>query len=384
MLRHLLSIYRKIVLPIYHFVVPPDRDIWPDVQCGKECSKHVKKAIKIRSKGKPVTPIEDYAFHSGFSTLTDGKVWVVRTDSSFVNYSVAAGLFGALALFILIVFLYHGADSFQYKFFFLPPFIGMTISSVLAHLEKGHNKWIVFDRSSGNVCFWYKNKRKSLTVPFDQVRCYWRRKAYRGGVSKNLMIMPDVRLPGEWNRWWNTYFGSTQIYSQAQYLWRVLSDFMDSSEPIPELPGLTHQIRSCQRLGYTIDDLTHGGKEIPVEVWMEIDKEIQEEIEAIADEASLLLEPEKFSADTVFEYFNTIPPLARQTFLIEIKMAVERWSRWTRDHGGLYPGMIERFSSKELSEEIDRLVGLVRGELITATEDWELEIRSRYTDGKTR
>lgn len=378
MFRQVVDALKRIALVLFHVVVPRDRDIWPDIDCTIKQTEKVSKVRKLRSKGQPVTPIEEYSFHSGFSTLTDGHIWIIRTDSSFVNYSVAAGMFGAFALFILAIFLYLGADAFQYKFFFLPVFVGMTISSILAHLEKGNNKWIVFDRNRGNVCFWYKNKRKSLTVPFGQVKCYWHRKAYRGGVSRNLMLMPEVSLRGEWNRWWNTYFGSTEIYSQAQYLWRVLSDFMDNSKPIPELPGLTHQIRSCQRLGYTIDDLTHGGKEIPIDVWAEIDKEIQDEIEAIGNEAQSLLEPERFSAEDILEFSKKIPPLARRLFLNQVMIAIEDWSMWTRKHGGLYPGMERRFTQRSLAGEIDKIIGLVRNGLRTADEQWELQVRKDY------
>ncbi|WP_028672456.1 hypothetical protein [Saccharospirillum impatiens] len=373
-LRHLKS----LTVCLFHIVVPRDYDIWPDIDCASELTKVVSKGRKLRSKGQPVTPTEDYVFHSDFATMTDGNIWIIRTDSNFVNYSVAAGMFGALALFILAIFLYHGADSFQYKFFFLPPFVGMTITSILAHWEKGHNRWIVFDRSSRSVCFWHKNKRKSLTVPFDQVHCYWHRKAYRGGASRNFMLMPEVSLRGEWNRWWNTYFGSTEIYSQAQYLWRVLSDFMDNSKPIPELPGLTHQIRSCQKLGYTIEDLTHGGKEIPIGVWMEVDKDIENEIEALDLEVQSLLKPERFSASEILEYSKTVPPLARRSFLSLVMIAIEDWSMWTRKHGGLYPGMEKRFTQRGLAGEIDQILGLVRSGLRTADEEWEQQVRKDY------
>lgn len=192
------------------------------------------------------------------------------------------------------------------------------------------------------------------------------------------MLMPEVSLRGEWNRWWSTYFGSTEIYSQAQYLWRVLTDFMDNSKPIPELPGLTHQIRSCQRLGYTIEDLTHGGKEIPIDVWIEVDKEIQEEIESVGVETRSLLQPEVFTAKSVLEYSATIPPLARRAFLIKVMNSIELWSKWTRDHGGLYPGMESRFTQRGLAREIDQIIGLVRNGLRTADEQWELKVRKDY------
>lgn len=151
MFRQVVDALKRIALVLFHIVVPRDRDIWPDIDCTIKQTEKVSKGRKLRSKGQRVTPIEEYVFHSDFSTLTDGDIWIIRTDSSFVNYSVAAGMFGAFALFILAIFLYLGADSFQYKFFFLPVFVGMTISSILAHLEKGNNKWIVFDRNSGNV-----------------------------------------------------------------------------------------------------------------------------------------------------------------------------------------------------------------------------------------
>lgn len=373
---------KRFSLAVYHVFVPHYRDLWPDIDCADAPTKKFSKGRKLGSKGTSVTPIEGYVFHSDFATLTDGNIWIIKTDSRFVDYLVGAQIIGAVLIILLPVSGYYRVPFDISGVFIIPMLCGLVFFSLLARWEKGDNKWIVFDRNSGNVCFWHKSKRKSLTVPFDQVHCYWHRKAYRGGVSRNLMLMPEVSLRGERNRWWNTYFGSTEIYSQAQYLWRVLSDFMDNSKPIPELPGLTHQIRSCQRLGYTIEDLTHGGKEIPIEVWMEIDREIQDEIEAVADNTNLLLEPDRFSADKVFEYSTTIPVLARELFLIEVKMAIERWSKWTRDHGGLFPGMSKRFTPEELANEIERLIDLVRGELITADADWEFKIRQRYFSDK--
>ncbi|WP_028670809.1 hypothetical protein [Saccharospirillum impatiens] len=110
---------------------------------------------------------------------------------------------------------------------------------------------------------------------------------------------------------------------------------------------------------------------------MEVDKEIQEEIEAVASKTDQLLEPENFSANVILEYSKTIPPLARRELLIHVKMAVGYWSRWTRDHGGMYPGMEKRFTPDELISEIDQLVALARSGLSTANEEWEVEIRSR-------
>lgn len=373
-----IGFLKKFALTIYHIFVPHYRDIWPDIDCANEPTKKVSEGRKIRSKGKPVTPIEDYVFHTDFATLTDGNIWIIKTDSRFVDYIVGVQLIGAMLLILLPVFWFYKVPFELTDVFILPMLFGLVLFSLLARWEKGDNKWIVFDRNSGNVCFWHKNKRKSLTVPFEQVRCYWHRKAYRGGVSRNFMLMPEVSLRGEWNRWWNTYLGSTEIYSQAQYLWRVLSDFMDTSKPIPELPGLTHQIRSCQRLGYTIEDLTHGDKEIPIEVWMEIDQEIQDEIEAVAVETRLLLQPEDFTAKRVLEYSETIPPLARRAFLIKVMNSIELWSKWTRDHGGLYPGMEGRYTQRGLAREIDQIIGLVRNGLRTADEQWELQVRKDY------
>ncbi|WP_028672455.1 hypothetical protein [Saccharospirillum impatiens] len=374
----MIGFLKRTALTIYHIFVPHYRDIWPDIDCAKEPTHKVSKGGKLRSKGKPVTPIENYIFHSDFDTLTDGDIWIIKTDSRFIDYIVGVQLIGAMLLILLPVFWFYKVPFELTNVFILPMLFGLVFFSLLARWEKGDNKWIVFDRSSGNVCFWHKSKRKSLTVPFEIVNCYWHRKAYRGGVSRNFMLMPEVSLRGEWNRWWNTYFGSTEIYSQAQYLWRVLSDFMDNSKPIPELPGLTHQIRSCQKLGYTIEDLTHGGKEIPIEVWMAVDKEIQEEIEAVANKADQLLEPENFSANVILEYSKTIPPLARRELLIHVKMAVGYWSRWTRDHGGLFPGMSKRYTPQELGAEIDQLIELVRGGLSSAGEEWEADIRNGY------
>ncbi|WP_028672529.1 hypothetical protein [Saccharospirillum impatiens] len=369
---------KKSALTLYHIMVPRDRDIWPDIDCANEPTKKVSKGRKLRSKGKAVTPVEEYVFHSGFDTLTDGDIWIVRTDSRFVDYTVGVILPGAMLMFLLPTFWFAKVPFEMTRIVILPLFFVMVFFSLLARWEKGNNKWIVFDRNSGNVCFWHKNKRKSLTVPFEQVNSYWHRKAYRGGVSRNFMLMPEVSFRGEWNRWWNTYFGSTEIYSQAQYLWRVLSDFMDNSKPIPELPGLTHQIRSCQKLGYTIEDLTHGGKEIPIDVWMEVDKDIENEIEALGLEVQSLLKPERFSASEILEYSKTIPPLARRSFLSLVMIAIEDWSMWTRKYGGLYPGMEKRFTQRSLAREIDQIVGLVRSGLRTADEEWEQQVRKDY------
>ncbi|WP_157600193.1 hypothetical protein [Saccharospirillum impatiens] len=127
--RLIARLFKFLAVGIFHIVVPKDRDIWPDIDCATDSTKAVGKGRKLRSRGQPVAPIEDYVFHSDFATLTDGNIWIIRTDSSFVNYRVAAGLFGALVLFILTIFVYHGADWELYQLFFLPPFLGMTISA---------------------------------------------------------------------------------------------------------------------------------------------------------------------------------------------------------------------------------------------------------------
>lgn len=359
----------RILLFLFYCVVPRYRESWPNMGCSEKCTVKVRRARKIRSKGELVTPIKDYSFHTDFDTLTDGRKWYVRTSSRFDDHRILAGLFSVLAILSLLLFGLGPTTIHDVVLFILPFSILAMVFSISAHLT-GVNRWIVFDRDSGNVCFWHHNQNKSLTVPFSKVRCYWYRKLYRGGVSKDMMLMPDVSLPRERSRWWNAYFGSTQVYPQAQYFWRVLSDFMDNNQPLPEIPGLTHQVRCCERLGYTIEDLTHGGKKIPIELWAEVDQEIQKEIEVICSKTEELLEPDVFDAERVVRHYRTIPPLARRMVLIEMKTSIDSWVRWMRDHNGLYPGLSGRFTMEEFVSELDLLVSLVRSGLEGFDRDW--------------
>lgn len=121
-----LSLLRCVAVFIFHLVVPRYRESWPGMACSEICTAKVRSARKIRNRGKPVTPIEDYSFHTDFDTLTDGRKWYVRTSSRFDDYRILAGLFSVLAILSVILF-GLGPITIHDVVLFILPFFMLTM-----------------------------------------------------------------------------------------------------------------------------------------------------------------------------------------------------------------------------------------------------------------
>ncbi|GGX52546.1 hypothetical protein GCM10007392_19890 [Saccharospirillum salsuginis] len=243
-----------------------------------------------------------------------------------------------------------------------PPFLFLYLASPLVLIEiyyilkirtGGEDTWILLDRTTGNVCFWKRNSKKSLTVPFDQVDCYWSTRAGRGGPSHQIALMPKVNLPNERYRYWEIMLGSAAMYEQAQYFWRVMNDFMDRTRPIPEVPGLIHQVRSMEKLGWRLEDITHGGKEVPIEEWEEVEKELRRDAEALEARLERLFTPEYFDAQTVYDFYQKAPVHFKRDALRNILSKYEMFAG-----AGRYPGF--EYWKEEYDSEVIKL-----GELLS-------------------
>ncbi|GGX41370.1 hypothetical protein GCM10007392_05340 [Saccharospirillum salsuginis] len=235
-------------------------------------------------------------------------------------------------------------------------FLIVTLFSMYKTRIGGENTWVVFDRTTGNVCFWRKNQKNSLTVPFDKVNCYWIRGFQRGGVTHNLYFMPTENLPNERHRWWKVHFGFPTQYEQAQFFWRVLTDFMDRSRPIPEVPGLIHQVRFVEKNGYTIEDLTEGGVEMTEADFNEVDAEIQNDIAALEARLERLLEPDQFSADRLIEFYENAPVYARTDVIRSVMSILSIWISVLKGEDRVMdPAFRKYFTLMEYEAEIDKL-----------------------------
>ena len=302
----------KYILKILGFInwliVGPTRDLWPDWRCTETVTRVTKPSRKREKwRGTMVTPQERYLRPLPLHTRTDGKQWLVRCNSNYISHQVNAVmwlLFGALWFFIFYDF--HMGIA-------LLPLIPALYYNYRARAG-GEDTWIVFDRTTGNVCFWKRDAKHSLTVPFEKVNCYWI-ELFRRGVSHSLYFMPTENLPNERHRWWQAMFGAATRYDEAQYLWRVMTDFMDQSKPIPAVPGLSHQLYFVEKHGYTIKDLTEGEKEITLEDFEEAEDEFKRITSDLDEEFGRMLEPECFDVDTIIAFYNSVPRYAQQSLL---------------------------------------------------------------------
>ncbi|WP_189606926.1 hypothetical protein [Saccharospirillum salsuginis] len=340
------------------FLMGETKYLYPDWKCTKRTTDNTRvsrKANKLR--GKLVTPQPVYSFHTPFYVKTDGKQWVIQADSSYGAWKATGIIFSALFVFCVIA----GIDLFQKEGFNVfviagATFLIVTLFSMYKTRIGGENTWVVFDRTTGNVCFWRKNQKNSLTVPFDKVNCYWIRGFQRGGVTHNLYFMPTENLPNERHRWWKVHFGFPTQYEQAQFFWRVLTDFMDRSRPIPEVPGLIHQVRFVEKNGYTIEDLTEGGVEMTEADFNEVDAEIQNDIAALEARLERLLEPDQFSADRLIEFYENAPVYARTDVIRSVMSILSIWISVLKGEDRVMdPAFRKYFTLMEYEAEIDKL-----------------------------
>ncbi len=332
-----------------YFLSGKHRYLWPDWRCTKETTEVVHPARKRLSKGKEVAPLEEYSFHTPFSSDTDGNQWVFRADIRvfFDHAGYRATSLILLGLSLLIFVLGVVGEVF---IDFIYGSLGIFLLSMgVAYKARtgGEDTWVVLDRTAGNVCFWEKNEENSLTVPFEQVKCYWVHAYQRGGHSYHFVLMPEVALPNERARWWPTLMGFPLTYQQAQYFWRVLCDFMDPNGTVPEVPGLVHQVRACERLGYTIEDITEGGKTIPEEVYQEVAEEIDREFEALKDRLEILYQPEHFDPEEIGKFIDQAPVFFKGDALKTAFYEYKSFSYFFPERLAMRPEFIGLYSTEE-------------------------------------
>lgn len=331
---------------------------YPDWSCTKEVTKNTRPVRRAKwLRPDPVKPQPTYSFHTPFYTKTDGKQWVIQSDSS-IGWIRTIGF---ISSFFFLIFLFFGLVPFPNDgtVFFLS-MTGLTFLlvsfSMYQSRTRGEDTWVVFDRTTRNVCFWKKNQEHSLTVPFEQVKCYWNSKYMRGGPVSSFFLMPEVNLSDERNRLWKVHFGFAPQYEQAQFFWRVLTDFMDKSRPIPEVPGLIHQIRFVEKNGYTIEDLTEGGIEITEADFNEVAEEIQNDMAALDARLRRMIKPDQFSADRLIEFYEACPIYAKEDVLRTIVVKLKRWVKFLKGEDRMMdPAYKDFFTLKEYEAEMDKL-----------------------------
>lgn len=310
----------KYILKILGFInwliVGPTRDLWPVWHCTETVTRETKPSRKREKwRGNLVTPKERHQRHIPFYTRTDGKQWLVRCNSYYLDHQVRAVVFlffGSLWV-TPAVYLYQFDGITFFVYLSLAPYL-VSAYYIYKSRTGGEDTWIVFDRTTGNVCFWKRDAEHSLTVPFEKVNCYWI-EVFRRGVSHSLYFMPTENLPNEHHRWWQVMFGTATRYDEAQYLWWVLTDFMDKTKPIPAVPGLSHQLYFVEKHSYTIKDLTEGKKEITLEDFEEAEEEFKRITLDLDEEFGRMLEPECFDVDAIIAFYNSVPQYAQQSLL---------------------------------------------------------------------
>ena len=329
---------------------------WPDWSMTHTLSENTRTSRKPeRLRGRQVTPLPVYSFHTPFTIQTDGKQWVIGGYSRSGAIRAAADVltFIGVSWFLIFTAIYLQPENKVSIWVGLVPILIATPFLIWGRFG-GEDTWVVFDRTTGNVCFWRKNKQNSLVVPFDQVQCYWI-EVFRRGVSHSLYFMPEVNLPNERHRWWKVEMGFPTQYQQAQYFWRVLTDFMDRSRPIPEVPGLIHQVRSMEKKGYTIQDITEGGKEITDDDFMEVQKEIQNDMAALEARLDRIMEADQFSADALIQFYENAPVYAVEKVLQTVKFQLELWVDFLKQQL-MEPEFRDYYSLDQYKAEINKLV----------------------------
>ncbi len=332
--------------------------LYPDWYSTKQTTQETRASRKPnRLRGKLVTPQSAYSFHTPFGVLTDGKQWAVQANSSHSAWQATGIIFSLIFLYCFIA----AIIQYQPDELSLFDYLSATFLIVLAYAmyktrTGGEDTWVVFDRTTGNVCFWKNNQKNSVTVPFEKVNCYWIRVFRRGGITHSLHFMPTENLPNERHRWWQVHFGFAPQYEQAQFFWRVLTDFMDKSRSIPEVPGLIHQVRFVEKNGYTIEDLTEGGIEMTEADFNEVAEEIQNDMAALDARLRRIIKPDQFSADRLIKFYEACPIYAREDVLRTIVVKLRRWVKFLKGEDRMMdPAYRDFFTLKEYEAEMDKL-----------------------------
>jgi hypothetical protein len=334
------------------------KKLWPDWRCTQTLSpktRPVRKAKRLR--GQKVEPIEHYGFHTPFEVKTDGQQWIISTNTKVTVNRIAAMIILFFFSLPLTLFFYMSiGDSDQWPWGIVALLAwGVTIYNIIKARLGGEDTWVVFDRTTGNVCFWRKNAKNSLTVPFEQVDCYWT-PVFRRGLSHNFYFMPTVNLPNERHRWWQVYMGFPTQYQQAQYFWRVLTDFMDKTKPIPTVPGLYHHLCWLEKNNYTLHDITEGGKEIAEADFVEIEEEMEKEISEIEKKIEQMMQAPNFDADSVIQFYKESPGFSLENNIRHIAPYIQRRIRYLKIDNLMDRGFRKRFTMAEYRRDLNKLI----------------------------
>ncbi|MEJ2043762.1 MAG: hypothetical protein P8X89_10850, partial [Reinekea sp.] len=189
----------------------------------------------------------------------------------------------------------------------------------------------------------------------EQVDCYWT-PVFRRGLSHNFYFMPTVNLPNERHRWWQVYMGFPTQYQQAQYFWRVLTDFMDKTKPIPSVPGLYHHLRWLEKNNYTLHDITEGGKEITEADFVEIDEEMEKEISEIEKKIEQMMQAPNFDADSVIQFYKESPGFSLENNIRHIAPYIQRRIRYLKIDNLMDRGFRKRFTMVEYRRDLNKLI----------------------------
>ncbi len=331
---------------------------WPDWRCTETITAQTRPTRKPeRLRGQKVEPLEVYGHHTPFTFDTDGKQWVIKTDTKIVSHRVYGLMSAFFCLFFLIIGFPILENENNYGSFYAAALLALPAAyNIIKARLGGEDAWVVFDRSTGNVCFWRKNATNSLTVPFEQVHCYWT-PVFRRGLSHNFYFMPIVNLPNERHRWWQVYMGFPTQYSQAQYFWRVLTDFMDQTKPIPTVPGLYHHMRWLEKNNYTLQDITEGGKEIEEADFVEIEEEMEKEVAAINKEFEAMLhQPRGFNVDAIIDFYTGSPDYAKDEMLVSIRSKLKFRIRCLKTQNLMDMGFPKYFTLAEYRRDLNKLI----------------------------
>ncbi|MEJ2066345.1 MAG: hypothetical protein P8X74_24205 [Reinekea sp.] len=145
------------------------KKLWPDWRCTQTLSpktRPVRKAKRLR--GQKVEPIEHYGFHTPFEVKTDGQQWIISTNTKVTVNRIAAMMLLFFFIFCAVALYFTYPAKGAELFIFLASILGLAaLYNIIKARLGGEDTWVIFDRTTGNVCFWRKNAKNSLTVPFD-------------------------------------------------------------------------------------------------------------------------------------------------------------------------------------------------------------------------
>ncbi|WP_127560820.1 hypothetical protein [Saccharospirillum alexandrii] len=349
--------YIKALNFVFFIVIGRFRYLWPNWRCTQTVTEETRPSRKREKlKRRLVTPQERYQHHTPFYTDTDGKQWVVQCNSNYIQHQSIA----VIAVFFGLIWITLFFPDFSSITSIAVAFTPVVPAFYFVYLSRtgGEDTWVVFDRTTGNVCFWKRDAEHSLTVPFEKVNCYWI-EVFRRGISHSLYFMPTENLPNERHRWWQVMFGTATTYEQAQYFWRVLTDFMDPSKPIPSVPGLSHQLYFVNKHGYTIEDLTEGKKEITFEDFEEAEAQLSRTKENLENEMRRMLEPECFDVQAIIDFYNKAPWYAQNGILSTAVARLDMYVTGLEDEKPfmcpLFPDFKKLFTFDEYKTRVEAL-----------------------------